>query len=276
MDKEWVTQKRKEYKNDMKMRKRKIRDFIIQSKLIEQSDKNVFIKYLNDAKRNPWSAMLEWKLKSYLLEKVVDGIKIENKDFVAFKTAVDELKLDEYYSRLRFPELYSYTRYLDSELTEFDGDIIITDPCYILKEDSDWDKCSWGSDMEAIGIYNYITRETLCGDWICATFNSDTGEEIGGFSADAGLVSVFLLDEVLNYNPNFNYHIDKTWTTTLIKDFKGTVQIIIKYIEGVYEHSTEYYKAGDKWVNYFTEVVGHGVNKKTGENINFVGKQADY
>lgn len=144
MDKEWVTQKRKEYKNDMKMRKRKIRDFIIQSKLIEQSDKNVFIKYLNDAKRNPWSAMLEWKLKSYLLEKVVDGIKIENKDFVAFKTAVDELKLDEYYSRLRFPELYSYTRYLDSELTEFDGDIIITDPCYILKEDSDWDKCSWG------------------------------------------------------------------------------------------------------------------------------------
>lgn len=28
---------------------------------------------------------------------------------------------------------------------KFKGDIIITDPCYIIKKDSDdWDKCGWG------------------------------------------------------------------------------------------------------------------------------------
>lgn len=28
---------------------------------------------------------------------------------------------------------------------KFKGDIIITDPCYIIKDNSDdWDKCGWG------------------------------------------------------------------------------------------------------------------------------------
>ena len=44
------------------------------------------------------------------------------------------------------------------------------------------------------------------------------------FCADAGLVAVFLLDEVLKYNPDFRYHINKPWTTTLIKDFDGEVK----------------------------------------------------
>lgn len=43
-------------------------------------------------------------------------------------------------------------------------------------------------------------------------------KNIGGFCADAGMVAVFLLDEVLKYNPNFDYHINRLWTTTLIKD----------------------------------------------------------
>lgn len=35
---------------------------------------------------------------------------------------------------------------------KFKGDIIITDPCYIIKEDSDdWSKCGWG---ESTGSYN--------------------------------------------------------------------------------------------------------------------------
>lgn len=34
-------------------------------------------------------------------------------------------------------------------------------------------------------------------------------KNIGGFCADAGMVAVFLLDEVLKYNPNFDYHINR-------------------------------------------------------------------
>lgn len=114
----------------------------------------------------------------------------------------------------------------------FKGDIIITDPCYIMRAkhhgttpltEDDWNACNYGEDMEVFGFTNYLTHSTLYGDWSCTTFNSDTKEPIGEFCADAGLVSVFLLDEVLKYNPDFDYHINKTWTTTLIKDFDGDI-----------------------------------------------------
>lgn len=170
-----------------------------------------------------------------------------------------------------------YGGYLDSDKVEFDGDIIITDPCYVIRHDdsygNDWEKCGYGSDMESLGINHYMTRDTIYGDWSCTTFDTDTKKPIGQFCADAGLVSVFLLDEVLKYNPDFNYHIERPWTTTLIKNFKGSVQFIVRRIEGEYEEDTEYWSAGDKWVDYSVEVVGHGVDKVTGKPINFVGKQ---
>ena len=103
--------------------------------------------------------------------------------------------------------------------------------------------------------------------------NTDTKEPIGSFCADAGLVSVFLLDEVLKYNPDFDYHINKPWTTTLIKDFKGTVQMVVKREEGVYEDTTKYHTKGETWEDFSLEVVGHGINKVTGEPTNFVGIQ---
>ena len=37
----------------------------------------------------------------------------------------------------------------------FKGDIIITDPCYICKDD-DWSKCGYGDNMGRLGIKNYI------------------------------------------------------------------------------------------------------------------------
>lgn len=163
-------------------------------------------------------------------------------------------------------------RYLDMEM-EFDGDIIITDPCYIMKEDDDWATCAYGEDMEALGITHYMTRDTLYGDWSCTTFDTDTKEAIGEFCADAGLVSVFLLDEVLKYNPYYKDHLKNKWTVTWIKDFKGTVEFIVKHIEGYYEEDTDYWKKGDYWEDYVLEVVGHGINKVTGKPINFVGKQ---
>ena len=168
-------------------------------------------------------------------------------------------------------------RHLDMRM-EFDGDIIITDPCYIMRKNNeltedDWGACNYGDDMEALGITHYMTRDTLYGDWSCTTFNTDTKEVIGEFCADAGLVSVFLLDEVLKYNPEFDYHLNKKGTTTWIRDFKGTVEFVVKHIEGYYEEDTDYWNKGDYWEDYVLEVVGHGINKVTGEPINFVGKQ---
>lgn len=155
---------------------------------------------------------------------------------------------------------------------KFKGDIIITDPCYIIKDNSDdWNKCGWGENMGILGFTTYISEYTLCGDWSCTTWSTPRkdvaaqleelcelqrkqyelrkqyGEDsvqskiyddkmfsatvdlknIGGFCADAGMVAVFLLDEVLKYNPNFDYHINREWTTTLIKDFDGEVNYYV-------------------------------------------------
>lgn len=129
---------------------------------------------------------------------------------------------------------------------KFKGDIIVTDPCYICKDD-DWSKSNYGDDMNKLGITNYICRDAIYGDWSCTTFNTDTNEAIGEFCADAGMVGVFLLDEVLKYNPDFNYHIERPWTTTLIKNFDGDVNFEINEYDEV-------------------EVIGRG-------NINFIGIQ---
>lgn len=143
---------------------------------------------------------------------------------------------------------------------KFKGDIIITDPCYIIRAehhgtqpitDDDWEACDYGDNMQVLGIKNYICCGTIYGDWSCTTFNSDTNEAIGEFCADAGMVAVFLLDEVLKYNPDFDYHIARPWTTTLIKNFDGEVDF--KIIHNEYEEPE-------------VQVVGKG-------NINFVGKQ---
>ena len=319
MNKEWVEQKEKEYTEDMKRRKTKIYDFIMKF-IVDADARKCLLDYLEDVEKHPWSMMLEFKLNKYLIDNINSGIDVAE----AIKN-IEGLEISKYYSQLQYPEAYSCKRYLDSDLVEFNGDIIITDPCYIIKErdestrpkwddfhphksiyeypdydektktskmfsenaaklnkadeiwqksnPDDWDVCNYGSNMESIGIHHYMTRDTLYGDWSCTTFDLDAKERIGEFCADAGLVSVLLLDEVLKYNPNFDYHKNKPWTTTLIKDFKGTVQFVVVYTEGVYEDSTEYHKKGDKWEDYSVEVVGHGINKKTGKPINFVGKQ---
>ena len=170
------------------------------------------------------------------------------------------------------------SRFESTEPKEFDGDIIITDPCYIIRSDNeltddDWGMCEYGSYMEALGIRNYLTHDTIYGDWGCTVFDTNSEEELGNFCADAGLVSVFLLSDVLAYNPKFDYHKEKPWTTTLIKDFKGVVQIIVDKISGVYEEDTEYCKKGDTYEDYEAYVIGNGINKVTGEPINFVSKQ---
>lgn len=156
-------------------------------------------------------------------------------------------------------------------IMKFKGDIIITDPGYICKND-DWEKCEYGKCMEKLGLRTYITRNTIYGDWSCTTFkdtpksnkiykkiisknlkffgeynnseiykteenrekmlkeheveieklNSDIA--LGEFCADCGMVGVFLLEEVLKYNPDFDYHKNRKWTTTLIESFDGEVE----------------------------------------------------
>lgn len=177
---------------------------------------------------------------------------------------------------------------------KFKGDIIITDPCYIIKDNSDdWDKCGWGENMGILGFTTYISEYTLCGDWSCSTWSTPRKdveaqleelntlgrarwelmkqygkdsvqakiyndkiadaslnvERVGHFSADTGMVAVLLLDEVLKYNPDFDYHINREWTTTLIKDFDGEVNY---YVDS--RDDARIIGVGN--INFFTSQVG--------------------
>lgn len=96
---------------------------------------------------------------------------------------------------------------------------------YYAKYD-DWKKCNYGDNIEVLGITHYICKDTIYGDWSCTTYNSDTNEVLGHFCADTGIVAVFDLEEVLEYNPNFNKWIEEhSWCVTKIPNFTGEVSI---------------------------------------------------
>lgn len=139
----------------------------------------------------------------------------------------------------------------------FKGDIIITDPCYIDTVDRKlWDSDNvnvfTGRGLSQFGFTDFIWASTGVGDWSCTAYGifeaqinldmdyaSNTIEarqsetvHLGDFCADSGLVGVFYLSEVLKFNPQFDYHLNKPWTTTLIKNFDGVIYL---------DQSEEYY-----------------------------------
>ena len=154
----------------------------------------------------------------------------------------------------------------------FDGDILITDPCYFIK-DEDWEKSSFGSDIKQFGFTNYITQDTLFGDWTCVVFDSHTGEDMGYFTADAGLVGIYLFDEVKRYNPKLNL---SHYTYTIINNFKGKIKFQMEEAKGVYTKKDEIIingevccKAGEPYTEYILRLYGKGTDKKTGRRLDF-------
>lgn len=145
--------------------------------------------------------------------------------------------------------------YIDTDTIHFEHeDIVITDPCYVLNNNeghnNDWDKCNYSKEMEKLGSFTkgkYVTADTIFGDWSCDTVDSDTGKVIGQFCADAGLVSVFSLKEIKEYNPDYNPY-EKPWCATVIKDFTGDICLKTKFNKESIEF--ERYVEGKGSVNF--------------------------
>lgn len=133
---------------------------------------------------------------------------------------------------------------------------------YLAKSHNDWDRCMFGHKLENLGLSTFLSAFTIYGDWGGTTFNSNTKEPIGEFCADSGQVGVFLLEEVLKYNPNFDYHINHPWTTTFIKDFHGTVELHLN------RKNNDRFNSDVNMVDDEVEVIGKG-------NINFIGIQTE-
>ena len=114
-----------------------------------------------------------------------------------------------------------YEREFTSRSLRFDGDIVITDPTYVVFNNDDWNKCSYGENLTALGIQTYLTFGH--GDCVGTTIvNTESDDVLGEFASDSAMVSVILLSELLAYNP---HALDKTDPScyTVISDFHGTV-----------------------------------------------------
>lgn len=118
-------------------------------------------------------------------------------------------------------------------------DLIITDPCYFAKRD-DWGN-SFDYDNYIIscpGFSQYEWEETGYGDGSPKLYNVPTNydlsqfkvpankwndvELIGECGVDSGTFGVFLLDEVLKYNPEFIEKLPEN-CYSIINNFSGTV-----------------------------------------------------
>lgn len=134
---------------------------------------------------------------------------------------------------------------------KFKGTIIITDPCYVIKdEDKNCVDYTYDSIMSKLGISHFIIKSTIYGDWSCTTFKTiddpyynlkaledayDSDEyvkidypKLGEFCADAGMVAVFDLDELRKYNPNIDKWIaSNSWCVTTITGFDGDVEYYV-------------------------------------------------
>lgn len=132
----------------------------------------------------------------------------------------------------------------------------------------DWLICKYGTNMEALGIFTYFTESTIYGDWGCSTYKIEENpyevvnnfveayeneedyeikcSRLGDFCADAGLVSVFLLDEVRKYNPDIDKWIEEhSWCVTTIPDFDGEVKYYV-------DKNNEAHIIGIGNINFFT------------------------
>lgn len=90
------------------------------------------------------------------------------------------------------------------------------------EQEDDWGKCCCGEAMEKLGLNTFIVCDTIYGDWSCTVFNSLTKEKMGEFCADSGQVGIFLMDEVLKYNPDLDL---PKHCATIIKNFDGHIRI---------------------------------------------------
>ena len=141
---------------------------------------------------------------------------------------------------------------------KFRGKIIITDPCYIAKE-NDWGvSVDYENYKMPEDFTTYIFSDTGVGDgsWTVNIFNnvrlvnskeeviefiqsiddedsdylgdlyaSGQIKEIGKFCADSGCTGIFYYDEVEKYNPDF-FKDTRKQCYTVIDNFDGDINII--------------------------------------------------
>lgn len=156
---------------------------------------------------------------------------------------------------------------------EFDGDVLVTDPFY-LRHGGSGDGPGWNPECtemfvrECGGLYS----TTYYGYWGCTIYRTEGevgriprgAKELGYFCADAGLVCVVALKDVMKRSPGF-----MDWLRgyghcgTVIRNFKGKVSFLKRSVKVKFR--------GHVYTD--TELRVHGKGTVDGEPISFESKQ---
>lgn len=136
---------------------------------------------------------------------------------------------------------------VEQEMIADNDTLIITDPCYIMKDehwqqwlDMEFTKNPIGLDKYLREYHNFgelIAADTGVGDWSNTVYNTETKEPLGLFSADAGMVIVCTLSDLTNYGYDKDElnRLDDIGCLTTIPNYSGHIRLC-------YEHSEDNFK----------------------------------
>lgn len=108
----------------------------------------------------------------------------------------------------------------------FKGDVIIADPCNIVKSDEEWQLVLADTydraELDKIGIQNYLSFEAV-GESRGFVKDSDSGNTMGEFCTDSCIFCVCLLEDVLAYHPEFDDYEKWPGSCAVIQGFEGEI-----------------------------------------------------
>ena len=119
-------------------------------------------------------------------------------------------------------------RLANSEIMEFDGDILIIDPTRLLSIE----QMNIGyKSLKSLGLHG-IEHRTISGNWECYIYDITTQGAIGKFDSVNERVCVIELNEIKKLIPLFSPNPD---VCSVVKNFKGTIQIKVSQEKDGYD-----------------------------------------
>lgn len=155
MTREWHEKKLEEYKNVAIQEKTDLFTRIKNHSEISDVCKEKLQEMLIGKEGYEITSFLSEQFRS---ELYVNLGKSGCKDYSSYRRIFDELNVDAYIKYIS--AILNVWRYLDSDPVEFDGDIIITDPCYIMKHRDESTRPKW-EDYMKLDDYSGMTKQEL-------------------------------------------------------------------------------------------------------------------
>lgn len=265
MDQAWIRRKEQELETRFQREQDRICKGIEGINHLPAPCRESLIKEIRSLKRT--DQKLTW-MKDTAMQEVLDLAKQEQgslsvEDVYQIFQALSHLHMEWV---LNFSK--DFSRLADSKPLHFDGDVVITDPCYFMRDPApgaknDWSACDYGRKLDLFGIRDFYTRDTLSGDWGCQVTDPDTGKVYGSFGADSGQVCVADLSQVLSYNPDYDL---ADAGACVLHDFKGTIQVVVRPFWGGADLAYDEYRV---------QVIGDGIHKTTGQPFRFIAREED-